>query len=414
MNIDSAFVNWLFLDLNSFFASCEQQENPELRGRPIIVVQMETDSTCAIAASREAKKFGIKTGTMVWEAKKLCPHLKLVKARHQNYVDYHHRVIEAIDTCLPVEKVCSIDEMACRLTGKERSVPLARALAHKVKAAIRARVGEYMTSSIGLAPSLFLGKVGSDMQKPDGLVVITKEDLPHILHRLELTDIYGIGRQMEHRLNHAGITTVAQLMQAPRDKLRRVWGGINGVLYYELLHGADLQFPSSSETHSVSHQHVLEPALRTTDGARQFSQHLLAKAVERLRNKDYYGRHLGLFLSWTGDYGRYWDETDFHETQSTDFLLTRLAKLWHSVPDFKPVKVGVVLFGLVPAARHQPDLFADNGVSTLARRHRLSPIIDRINRRYGRGAIAFGLQDAQIRHFTGHAAFQRVPERWEF
>ena len=141
----------------------------------------------------------------------------------------------------------------------------------KVKATIRQRVGDCMTCSVGLAPSLFLGKVGSDMQKPDGLVVITKNDLPDILHRLKLTDIYGIGVRIEHRLNRAGIGSVADLMQASRVQLRQAWGGVVGVLYYELLHGADLQFPSSANSQSISHQHVLEPEFRTTDGARQFA-----------------------------------------------------------------------------------------------------------------------------------------------
>ena len=81
---------------------------------------------------------------MIWEAKKRCPGLVLVKARHRLYVDYHHRIIEAVDTCLPVEKVCSIDEMACRLMGREREVSAARKLAHKVKQAILQKVGERM------------------------------------------------------------------------------------------------------------------------------------------------------------------------------------------------------------------------------------------------------------------------------
>ncbi len=402
-------VNWLFLDLNSFFASCEQQERPELRGRPIAIVQMLTDSTCAIAASYEAKAFGVKTGTMIWEAKKRCPDLVLVQARHKLYVQYHHRICEAVDTCLPVTKVSSIDEMACRLMGREREVSAAKALAHKVKQVLRQRLGDCMTCSIGLAPSIFLAKVGSDMQKPDGLVVITKSALPDILHRLDLTDIYGIGTRMEHRLNQAGIGTVADLLRAPRSQLRQAWGGIYGVLYYELLHGADLQFPASAHSKSMGHQHVLEPQLRTLDGARQFSQHLLAKAAERLRHDNYFCRRLGLSLSSAEDWGNFWTESGFHETQDTDFLLARLSQLWKQAPRLKPIKVGIVLLGLVPAAHHQPDLFADN-----PRRQKLSPLIDQINRRYGRGAISFGNPTPQIQKFTGHAAFQRVPEEFEF
>jgi DNA polymerase IV len=108
-------VQWLFLDLNAFFASCEQQEHPSLRGQPVIVVQTLTDSAVAIAASYAAKAFGIKTGTLMRDARQLCPAVVAVQANHRLYTEYHERILKAVDTCLPVEKVCSIDEMACRL-----------------------------------------------------------------------------------------------------------------------------------------------------------------------------------------------------------------------------------------------------------------------------------------------------------
>jgi DNA polymerase-4 len=291
----------------------------------------------------------------------------------------------------------------------ERKIPVACELAAKIKRALRERVGECLTCSIGLAPSIFLGKVASDIQKPDGLVVITKDNLPDVLLHLELQEIYGIGARMEERLNRAGIFTVADLWQASSLRLRQVWGGINGVLFYQLLHGADLQPPSSRFSHSLGHQHVLEPELRTTGGARQFAHHLLTKAAERLRHKDYYCRRLGVSLHWMGDLGGWWDEISFHETRDTDFLLARLEQLWGNAPPFKPLSVGVMLLGLVPAIHHQPDLFASN-----PRHLRLSLLIDRINRRYGRNTIGFGHVPAQVRQFNGHAAFQRVPESWEF
>src|SRR5258708_37086239 len=120
-------VQWLFLDLNAFFASCEQQEAAAPRGKPVIVVQTLTDSTVAIAASYAAKAFGIKTGTLVREARRLCPAVVTVQANHRLYSDYHERILKAVDTCVPVEKVCSIDEMACKLMGTERQVTAATA-----------------------------------------------------------------------------------------------------------------------------------------------------------------------------------------------------------------------------------------------------------------------------------------------
>jgi nucleotidyltransferase/DNA polymerase involved in DNA repair len=111
--------------------------NPALRGQPIIVVQTLTSSACAIAASYEAKRLGITTGTLVREAKRICPAVIPVQARHRLYTEYHERMLAAVDTCVPVEKVMSIDEVACRLMGDQRQVPVARALALKLKQALR-------------------------------------------------------------------------------------------------------------------------------------------------------------------------------------------------------------------------------------------------------------------------------------
>src|SRR3989338_8086642 len=106
-------LRFLFVDFNAYFASVEQQERPELRGEPVVVAPIMSDSTCAIAASYEAKRFGIKTGMGIGEAKRLCPKLSVVEARHHLYIDYHHRLIETVESCVPVHSVLSIDEMAC-------------------------------------------------------------------------------------------------------------------------------------------------------------------------------------------------------------------------------------------------------------------------------------------------------------
>ena len=136
-----ADLNWRFVDLNSYFASCEQQDRTDLRGQPVAVVPMMADTTCCIAASYEAKAYGVKTGTIVADAKRLCPSIILVEARHELYVDYHHRIVEAVESCLPVTAVLSIDEMACRLMGRERPLLAALELGRKVKARIQEQVG---------------------------------------------------------------------------------------------------------------------------------------------------------------------------------------------------------------------------------------------------------------------------------
>ena len=177
-------VNWLFVDLNSYFASVEQEVRPELRGRPVGVVPMMADTTCCIAASYEAKAFGVRTGTIVADAKRLCPDIVLIEARHEIYVDYHLRIVEAVESCLPVTAVLSIDEMACRLMGRERPLLAAMNLARKVKARILEQVGPMLSSSVGLATNRYLAKVASDMEKPNGLVALPVDLLPEALGQL--------------------------------------------------------------------------------------------------------------------------------------------------------------------------------------------------------------------------------------
>ena len=138
---ENSALNWLFVDLNSYFASVEQEVRPELRGRPVAVVPMMADTTVCIAASYEAKAHGVKTGTMVGDAKRMCPGLVLVEGRHELYTAYHHRIVEAVESCVPVTAVLSIDEMACRLMGRERPLLAALDLGRRVKATIREKVG---------------------------------------------------------------------------------------------------------------------------------------------------------------------------------------------------------------------------------------------------------------------------------
>src|SRR5688572_25649512 len=193
-------LRYLFLDLNAYFASVEQQENPELRGKPVGVTPVNHDSGTIVAASYEAKKFGVKTGTLVGEAKRLCPDIILCSGSWPAYAAYHKRVIEVCSTVLPVDEVCSIDEMRFRLLGDEREPENAVALAKKIKAALHEYIGECMNCSIGIAPNHFLAKIGTEIQKPNGLVVLEAKDLPQKLYGLKLTDFTGISRRTEIRL----------------------------------------------------------------------------------------------------------------------------------------------------------------------------------------------------------------------
>lgn len=400
MSESGAGLRWLFIDMNSFFASCEQQASPSLRGRPIAVVPADTDTTCAIAASYEAKRFGVKTGTMVREAKQMCPNLVLVPARPKLYITIHHRFVEAIESCIPVEDVMSVDEVACLLDRTQQTREAVRLLSARIKTVMREEVGECLTCSIGAASNRLLAKLASDMQKPDGLTILHPEDMPHAIMHLKPNDICGIGANMQARLAYAGITTMRDLWNAEAGFLRRVWGGVMGARFHALLHGMDLPSPSRPRR-SMGHQHVLEPATRSMIAAQPVIRQLLSKAAAKLRGEEFYARRLILDIKWMGHLGYFVEELRFRETQDTRFLLQGLMTLWARAPNLKPLRVGITLADLVPATKHQFDLFER------PRNETLSKAIDKLNGKFGRGTIAFGNNSDYI---TSKIPFSHVPD----
>lgn len=415
-------LDWLFLDLNSYFASVEQQDRPELRGRPVIVVPVETDHTCAIAASKEAKRFGIKTGTAVGEAKARCPGLVCVRARHDAYVKYHTRILEEVDRHIPVTQVCSIDEMACRLVGSFREPDTAVAIAQRIKDGLRKNVGEVMTCSVGLSTNRFLAKVASDMQKPDGLVTLLPEEVPKRMATAPIRDFPGVGPNMERRLQAAGILDVPTLFETPRDRLRAIWGGVEGERFWFRLHGTEIG-EMSSDRHSVSHSHVLPPSQRPSYIAEQVLRRLVLKAASRLRRMGYYATAMDAAVRLEKG-PRLSVGTRFQPACDSPALLTVFNGLWAQMLEAmdggrRCKKVGVVLSGLVPAeSLRQLELFGGATAQESARvqrRERASRAMDALNGKFGRDTVTIGLRPDEARGFTGtKVAFNRVPDLDEF
>lgn len=395
----------LVVDFNSYFASVEQQEQPGLRGKPVAVVPLLADSTCCIAASYEAKSFGIRTGTGVAEAKRLCPGIRLIEADHERYIRYHHRLVEAVESCVHVDEVLSIDEMACDLPLNFREPDRARGLALKIKQAIAEQAGSCLRCSIGIAPNRFLAKTASDMQKPDGLVVLQEADLPEKLFSLGLTDLCGIGSNMEARLKKHGIYTVRDLCLAGEAKLRRVWGGIEGIRMHHRLRGELVHTPPVQKT-SVGHSHVLPPEKRNDTDARAILDRLLQKAAMRLRHQEHLAGGLAFTLKYERGY-RWDDALAFTETQDTLEFLRVFRMLWkRRLPtDLKPVAVGVDLFNLVPAASYTPSLF-----ERTEDRRKLNKAVDALNAKFGKQKVFFGGAFTARGDAPMRIAFTHVPD----
>ncbi len=411
-------LDWLFLDLNSYFASVEQQDYPELRGRPVMVVPVMAHTTSAIAASYEAKAYGIKTGTPVWHARQVCPDIQIRLARHDRYVEVHHQILHEIDRHVPITQVCSIDEVACQLTGSERHPDRAVAIAQAVKDGIRRNVGVALRSSVGLAPNRFLAKVASDLQKPDGLTMIAKPALPGALLTLHLQDLPGIGRNMERRLNNAGIYSVAALWALPPKLLRQIWGSVEGERFWTDLHGLDRPIAAPPPRRSISHGHVLPPAMRSVSAARLVARRLVAKAGSRLRRFDLEASSLGISLRLL-DGPKFERMVRFSPTADSLQILRLLTDTWDdltlNLTHQRIKKVGIVLSGLEARGSGMQDLFAFADQHKRVHRTELCSAMDRLNQRYGKDTVVLGAIPDPNRQVVGaKIAFNRIPDLQEF
>ncbi|MCB0700075.1 MAG: DNA polymerase IV [Chitinophagales bacterium] len=225
----------MYIDMNSFFASCEQQDNPDLRNKPIGVITHPAANACVIAPSIEAKKYGAKTGMRLTEVRELCPQIIPVLARPPRYRDYHVRIISVLkkycDDVLPR----SIDEAVMNFTSYRLVYDDFTVIAKKIKADLRVICGEYVKCSIGIAPNGFLAKLATEIQKPDGLIEITPENIDGHLSKMKLTDLPGIARANEKRLLTIGIRNPLMLRHASEALLRKAFGGVVGNYWHRRL-----------------------------------------------------------------------------------------------------------------------------------------------------------------------------------
>ncbi len=400
----------LAIDFNSFFASVEQQERPELRGQPVGIVPVLAETTGCIAISIEAKARGLERNARVSECRQRCPGIIIVEARPELYIRYHHRLREIVETVLPVKKVQSIDELECELSGDFAQPARALALAREIKAKIARDAGALLRSSIGIGPNWFLAKLASDIEKPDGLVLFDTPDIPgKLIERgVQLGDFTGIGENMEKRLRASGINDVAQLYATSSAQLRAVWGSVEGARFHGWLHG-EQQERIVPPPRTIGHSHVLPPEKRTAPAALAVLHRLLQKAAMRLRHENFYAGNLRLSIG-------YRDDTDwsadlrFNETQDTLHFTHVLNELWSRRPSAHhvkvPLQVGIILDQLLPSAQHTGDLFEAEKEKS---RDKLLNAVDTLNLTFGKNSVYFGGAHGATGYTPMRIAFTRIP-----
>lgn len=378
---------------------------PRLRGRPVAVVPMATDRTCCIAVSYEARRYGIKTGTNVGLARQRCPGLQLVEGRHENYVRIHHEIVAAVETVLPVHKICSVDEMACKLSPQHYEVGQAVKIARQVKEVIYKQVGPYLRCSVGLATNRFLAKVGSNMQKPDGLSVIAREDLPRRLYALELSDFPGIGKNMQRRLEARGIRTTRQLCALSKQHMVDVWQSVLGEQWWHWLRGED--YPEKPTTRrTVGHSHVLPPECRTDEGARAVMVRLLHKAAMRLRRLNHYAGRMEVKLKFMDGWPKWKRTLRVGRCQDTPTLLKAFEQAWQTHPrGGRPLQAAITLLDLTPSRGTTQSLFAEDRRALAA-----TKAMDKLNERFGPNSVYFASMHEAKDSAPLRIAFTNIPD----
>lgn len=371
----------MFLDLNSAFATTEQQAHPSLRGRPMGVTNRLSKHCCVIAASYEAKAHGVKGGMRLDEALQLVPDLIMLETDPPKYHYVYQQLISIMKGYSPHIRMKSIDEGIIDFHGTLGTVhnrPLVD-IGYEIKQRLRDQVGSWMKINVGIAPNRFLAKTAAGLHKPDGLDIIDYKNLREVFGQLKLTDLTGIARHFEARLNAAGIFTPLQFLEADSDYLRCfVFHSVIGEDWYQRLRGHEVD-NVTTKLGMVGRQWVLGKPSNDDSYLLPCFQYLCETTGKKLR---YQGMDARGILVWvrfqTGDG---WSQRKmFKSTFYTDSdIYTKALYLFNQRPKHLIVQtMGITCYQLTPSARSQLSL-----IEQVNKEDWLTTAVDEINDRYG-------------------------------
>lgn len=375
----------MHIDLNSCFATATQQANRHLRGKPLVMAAYASPRGCVLAPSIEAKRFGIKTGMRVMEARLLCPHVIVMTTDVKLIRDMHIRFKKICKDYSISVTPKSIDELIIDFSPFESHIKNDLTdVAREIKLRIRKEVGEWMSCSIGIATNRFLAKTAASLHKPDGLDVITHENIKEVYSTLELLDLCGINTRYQARLNVNGIFTPLDFLAAPLDVLKKqVFQSIVGLYWFRRLRGWEVD-DFDSMRKSFGQDYAL--GKQTADQAElsKIMMKLCEKMGRRLRKSGHAARGIHVALIYN-DY-TYWHRgrTGSDDLYSTSDLYKKAQFIFNQQPERKVVaKLSVSCYDLVSSDKSQLSLF-DVGPDKM---RSVSDAMDKINDKYGEFVI---------------------------
>jgi len=375
----------LHIDMDAFFISVEQRDNPSLRGKPAAVCGSLSRSVVT-SATYEARPFGIRAGMSTQEAKRRCPELILVEGNHSKYTETAARIFSILKDYTPLVEVASIDEAYLDITQSQLLFKSPLHIATSVKD--RIREGEQLTCSVGIAPNKLLAKLGSSLQKPDGLVVIQKEKVEEVLKDLQVSKLYGIGPKLTEELNSIGIFTCGQLGRSPVSLLNKRFGVI-GERLHEMGLGLDdspvVPFDEEEDAKSISHSVTLEEDTSGLNTLRKVLLQLSERVSRRMRRDGFHGRRVVLTVRYSDFYTFSKQKTLSRWINSGNEIFRQAFEIFESISHPKPIRLLGVGVSLLKKEWCQLDLFDKK-----EKKEKMLRAMDRVNERFGDWTLTWG------------------------
>ena len=386
----------MHIDLNSCFASVEQQANPLLRYKPLAVVHSVAPYGCILAPSVEAKLWGVKTGMSLKEGMECCPILLSRQADPSKYRTVHKAFARLLSdySSHPISK--SIDEFCLTLPLGSNPISIAK----EIKSRVKSEIGDYLRVSIGISTNQNLAKLASGIHKPDGLDVIDQTNYLKIYEKINLQDFCGINIKNEARLNKVGIFTPLQFYQATPQLLHSAFESVLGEYWYSRLHGYEVD-DITFQTRSFGQSYVLPHPMGRAEWYPIMAK-LVSKAGRRMRDKGYHasGAHISLRFP---DHSHYKVGRTTKNALTTDHsLIAACENLTLAMPNKKVKKIAITLFGITKED-YQESLFIDR-----VKEKRLVLALDELNARYGDYTISCASLMGSAGHVKDAIAFGKL------
>jgi DNA polymerase-4 len=369
----------MHIDLNSCFATIEQQANPFLRGKPVAVAAFATDKGCILAASVEAKKLGVKTGMRVMDGKKLYPGLTVLPPDPWKYRNVHLKLRSLISNFTSDFSPKSIDEFVLNMKDfpklKETDM---KGIGLEIKQRIKKEIGEWLTVSVGISPNRYLAKIAAGLRKPDGLDEINKQNFLDIYSKLKLTDLTGIKQRNAARLNSMGIYSVLDFYEAPVWRLKAAFHSITGLYWHARLAGYevdDVEYGRRSYGNSVA----IGKNLSKISELSPILARLTEKMCSRLRASYYRASGVHLMVAYKD--GSWWHKGRLSSRSmfdSRDFYRLAFRLLQEANPSSPVLNLAVSCFGLTKDTATQLDFFEN-----IPEKVNLVQAVDRVNEKWG-------------------------------